>query len=613
MSTSVAKAVVRVVYETDEESIVKVGRDFARATGGLINEASTVAEAAVETVVADVVEVVAAVEEAATNATFVMEDLGATVAEVAVESEVAVEKVGKASVAYSQIISQYADQARKATMALSAALTAGAGALFGATLANAQAGDQAAKTARAVGLTVEEYTALAYAADRSGVSQEQLGAGLNAVQARLAAVSTGSAEAAAVFERYGVSVRDANGDLRNAADLLPDIADAIAGMGSEGDRAAARVALLGEAGGQLATLMAGGAAGIEELTEAARLNGAVLSTESAEASEALVDSMTDLRGILGGLVRIITDAVTPGLTDLVRDLGEWLRASEGIARVGLERTAEAIAVAMDALNTPAGKVAGTLVAIAGSAELAKVALATLGKTMGVAIAIPSAPVIAAIAGVTAAIGGSLLIIEDLVTFASGGDSVIRRFFDAFGIGAEMAAIANAQWRIGTGLASALVGVVGELAGGLVYMGGVAMDAGAVLAEMAMTALPPLRMLADLISFVVSNLGGLAKAGLGELGARMGASADALEGGGGGSGSLAALASSGAGMAAQDFGALTSAATSIGAAGGQAAGAQVAVTIGSITGIDPAAAAQAAADEVYRSTHSALSGIMGGRG
>lgn len=519
-----------------------------------------------------------------------------------------IEKVGRT---FSESIAGWTG---KAAMAASAAVVGLTGALFGATLANANAGDQAAKTARALGLTVEEYTALAFAADRSGVSQEQLGTGLRSLQSRLASVAAGSAEATAVFERYGVSVRDANGDLRNAADLLPDIADAIAGMGSEGDRAAARVALLGESGGRLATLMAGGAEGIRELTDAAKANNAVLSTESAEASEALVDGMTDLRSTLGGLVRMITDAVTPGLTELIGDLTRMLQASDGFVRVGLDRAVEAVAVAMDVLNTPAGKVAGTLVAIAGSAGIARTAIAALGKTMGVAIAIPSAPVIAAIAGITAAIGGSLLIIEDFVTFASGGDSVIRRFFDAFGVGAEMAAIANAQWRIGTGLVSALFGVVGELAGGLVHLGGLAMQAGSAIGEMAMTAMPPLRVLADLISAIVGGIGGLAKAGLGALGSRMAASADALDGGGGGSGSLAALASSAGAQASSDFGALTGAAASAGQSVGQSAGAQVSVSIGSITGgMSAADMAQAGADATYSSIFAAASGIAGGRG
>lgn len=490
----------------------------------------------------------------------------------------------------------------KAASAISAGAFAAAGALGAMTLAAAQQGDAAAKMARELGISVEAYTALTFAADRSGVSQSQLETGLRGVTARLAAASQGSAEAARAFEDYGVAIRDESGALRTAADLLPSIADALAAIPDPGERSAAAVRLMGESGGRMAVLLGGGAEALDELTAAAQRNGAVLSAESTENSEALVDAMTDLRAVVGGLARVLTDAMTPGLTVLVEQLTAWLSASEGIARQGLDRVARGISLAMDALATDAGKavaaVAGLATVVGGAGQVGSLvgSLGPLGSaltgvagslaTMGKAVALPALVIV-----------GLALALEDLYVAATGGDAAIIRLADAFGVGAEAASILGGAFRfLSVGFDNWMF-LAGEGIA-LTYDLGVAFLAAADSGlEMAARLFPPLERLRDLIQWLLGAAGGGIRGALGAIGAGLNAAADqgsfrtasteGLEMTG-----LGALVASAQQRAATGEGNL-SAIAPLQAAGAQGVAQGISVSIGAVTGSSLAEAAAAA--------------------
>jgi hypothetical protein len=138
----------------------------------------------------------------------------------------------------------------------------------------------------------------------------------------------------------------------------------------------------------------------------------------------------------------------PKITPLVEQLVEFLSASDGIVRVGIEKTVGVLGVALDFLVTPAGKAtagivalvaaigAGTAIASAGSLLAAcgpaGAAVVALGAELA-AIAIPAAIV-------AVAIGLVVLAIDELSTAADGGKSIIGKFAEKLGIGAEVAEI-----------------------------------------------------------------------------------------------------------------------------------------------------------------------------
>lgn len=319
----------------------------------------------------------------------------------------------------------------------SAAAAAGL-AVAGLAVATARDIDVQADAARTMGATIEQYTALAYAADLSGVSTERLGASMRSLQMRIAAVAAGSAEAKRDFAGLGIDITGSE----RAVDVLPQLADALKDL-PDGERLGIQMRLLGEGGAQMSDLLSGGSEGIERLTERAERLGAVIDTETAEASARLMDSIGDLGVVARGLSRQLVADVIPALADSTEQMVELLVASDGFASVAVDRAARAAGIGLDFLATPAGKAAGALTAVGAAIGLVQGApgmLTALGRiSPGAASAASSLGALAVRAGPTAlALAGVALVIDDLVVGAQGGDSAILGLAESMGVGEEAA-------------------------------------------------------------------------------------------------------------------------------------------------------------------------------
>jgi hypothetical protein len=325
---------------------------------------------------------------------------------------------------------------------LSSAVFAAGSAIAAFSISQAAAIDENAKAARALALTTEEYTALMFAADRSGVSQGALTSSLGALQRQIQSAGTGSKEAVEDFQALGLAFRDSSGDLRTSADILPDLTEALKDL-PDGERLGLQLRLLGRGGATMATLIGEGADGIQALTDRAGELGLVLDAETAAAGERLTDSMTDLKGSLKGMALQLASQTMPGIADFVDGLTDALTQSDGIVQVGLDRAVRAVGFAMDFAATPTGKWAGALVA-AGAAVggiraagglvggLAKLSPAIAGMVAPLGSALLAAAPFIAVAAVGA------LVIDDMVVAANGGDSAILALAESLGVGEEAA-------------------------------------------------------------------------------------------------------------------------------------------------------------------------------
>ena len=406
---------------------------------------------------------------------------------------------------------------------LSAAAATAAAAVAGLAVATASELDAQAKAARSAGVSVQTYTELTYALDRQGVSAEQTGAALRGLGARLAAIGSGSQDAAKPFYRLGVSVRDASGHLRTAGDVLPDLLAALSRQ-SEGDRLATSMLVLGEAGGAMATALAGGSAEIDRLQRRAHDLRLVVDDTAVAAGERLTDSMTDLRASVRGVALQVGTALIPGVTAAVDALTQMIVASDGIVGIGLDRVIRGIGVAMDFAATPAGKAATSVGALtvaigavrAGTGLVSAVtaaspALAALAAPIGAA-ASAAAPLIIAVAAVA-------LALDDLYVASQGGESITLSLATALGVEEETVALLSGAVGVLTSAweaAGAVMAGIGPIAGAI---GGAISSVAARVAEL----VPGLQSVVDLISSIASStVGGLigsfasAAEGFGEL-------------------------------------------------------------------------------------------------
>lgn len=137
------------------------------------------------------------------------------------------------------------------------------------------------------------------------------------------------------FDTLGISLTDADGNLRSIEDLMNESIIALSGMDEGAERTALATDLFGKAAQELAPTLNGGADSIQALKDRASDLGLVLSDEGVAASAAYSDAMYDLDQAISGvkndvgaaLLPIITDLVN-GITDALPGLREFVRENE---------------------------------------------------------------------------------------------------------------------------------------------------------------------------------------------------------------------------------------------------------------------------------------------
>jgi len=233
-------------------------------------------------------------------------------------------------------------EAERVGAAIGTAFVAAAAATAYFVKSSIDAADASIKTAQAVGLTVEAYSSLAFAADLSGVSQEELGTALTKLSRQAADAAGGSATAGAAFKALGISVTEVGGAVKDSDKLLAEIADKFRGYADGAEKTALAVEIFGRAGAKLIPLLNAGAGGIEDLRREAAALGVVLDTQTAKAAEQFNDDLSRLGATLRGFGNAIAADALPALNEfnaLLLDLArnqEIMQAVTGAANFVLK-------------------------------------------------------------------------------------------------------------------------------------------------------------------------------------------------------------------------------------------------------------------------------------
>lgn len=212
---------------------------------------------------------------------------------------------------------------RDQLFALLAAGAAAGASLFGLAQSTANYADDAVKTAERLGLTVERLQELDFALGINGTSFAEQRVSFQRLAGVAADAAAGVQGARDSFDAIGVSVTDSAGNLRSIDDLLLSVADGMAGLDNDTQRAALAQDLFGRSGGTLLTFLRNGSAGIQDLAAEARDLGGVLSTEDARGAEAFNDEMLRLRTFVRGLKNDIGIGLIPIIREQITAVREW--------------------------------------------------------------------------------------------------------------------------------------------------------------------------------------------------------------------------------------------------------------------------------------------------
>ena len=206
------------------------------------------------------------------------------------------------------------------------------GGLMAMTKQAATYGDEIAKASKKTGMATEDISRLRYAAERSGVGFGGLESAL-ARMARSASEAAGGAEMySEAYDRLGVSVTDANGELKGGEQLFREVAEGLKNVDNATERAALAQEIFGRSGAQLLPLLNEGEAGIKKLGDRAEELGRVLSGKAAQDSERFNDALEDLKDTGTTIAMTLGQTLMPTIAEIAEKVseavGRWREWSE---------------------------------------------------------------------------------------------------------------------------------------------------------------------------------------------------------------------------------------------------------------------------------------------
>lgn len=181
-----------------------------------------------------------------------------------------------------------------AAAAAGAAAAATAGVLAKATRDTANYADELMTQSKVTGVSTDSLQKYAYAAELADVSVETITGALTKSTRAMASAKSGSGSAAAAYQKLGISVTKANGELRDNEEVFWETIDALGKIDNETERDALAMEILGKSAQDLNPLIEMGAERFNELGKEAEAAGYVMSEDSLESFGDFDDQMQKL-------------------------------------------------------------------------------------------------------------------------------------------------------------------------------------------------------------------------------------------------------------------------------------------------------------------------------
>lgn len=177
------------------------------------------------------------------------------------------------------------------------------------------------------GISAKSLSELRYAGEVAGTPFESLGVGIKKLSKNLADAAGGGKESVALFKTLGVSVTDANGDIRATDQVLLDVAERFAGYQNDAAKAALAQNLFGKSGDELIPILNRGRDGIKALADEGRALGVVYSDDLAKQAGDFNDQLKRLEFAAEGSKHALLETLLPTLNATAEAL---LRNTKGV-------------------------------------------------------------------------------------------------------------------------------------------------------------------------------------------------------------------------------------------------------------------------------------------
>lgn len=257
---------------------------------------------------------------------------------------------------------------------------------------------------------------LGYAAQLSGSSVEAANASVKGLAQTIGEAASGMGRGEAAFKAYGLSAKNADGSVKSVGEVLEDVQAKMAGLSKS-----EQLSMLNKLGidqtmiGMLNSTNAEMGALFQQAEDLGLVTAA-----GADAAGDFNDTMDQMNMVMGAIRTNIAVGLAPQLTNIVGRLRDWLIRNKELIRDGINKAVtvilalwRAIMRAVDVVDSIISKTIGWKAALI----ILAAALVWFNKAMLLAFATNPITLIAA------AIAGLILLVDDLMTFLEGGESM----------------------------------------------------------------------------------------------------------------------------------------------------------------------------------------------
>lgn len=236
------------------------------------------------------------------------------------EADKSISKTDKKAGGLGETLLKGATTAGKFAVGLGTAAAAGATALVGIASKAAESSKEISIMSERIGFSSDAYQEWSYIAQQCGSNMDTLQGGITDLAEKMDDARTGTGEAAEIFDKLGISVVDANGNLRDQQSVFEETITALQGVENAAERQALATKLMSTTGEELLPLLNGQIGTIDELKNSAHDLGLVMTEETVSAGTEFAQTFEQIKSMLSVMVTQIGTAVMP----IIQQLLEWV-------------------------------------------------------------------------------------------------------------------------------------------------------------------------------------------------------------------------------------------------------------------------------------------------
>lgn len=174
------------------------------------------------------------------------------------------------------------------------------------------------------GVSTTDLQAFQYAEDFIGVSSDQLADSLKDLTTKMSDAANGNEETAAKFDQLGVSIYDAQDNLRSSYDVFLDVIDGLGEMSNQAERDALAMSLINESAQQLNPLIEQGSGSLKKYAAEAENVGYILSNDQLKALTDVDEAQNRLLKSQEAVSKQISAEYAPYMSDALNQTRELI-------------------------------------------------------------------------------------------------------------------------------------------------------------------------------------------------------------------------------------------------------------------------------------------------